>query len=376
MVASLAIEQRRAGHVVTVVTSRSGSDGYGNYDCYVDELAFAGVSVHLVDSMFARDQALNLAVVTHLDRIFEPGGEPDLIHAHAAIPSLVALTFAGARSRPIPVVQTMHGWGVAKTAAQAVADVALMNLVHGVAVPSERARQLLVSLGVSRSKVSVVPYGVLEDGADPDGEDSALIADMTAARQAGMLVVACVGTIGARKNQKLLVESMALSTASGSFAVFVGDGDASELESAIDAAGVASRCRIRGYSAAARRIAAAADLFVLPSRSEGQPVSVLEAFADGTLVAVSDIPELVELVTDGTTGVVFQTDAPDSLANALVRVSKLSATERDAIRAKARHRFESSFTTAAMCGRYDTFYQSVLDERDADVPRQSSRRSA
>jgi glycosyltransferase involved in cell wall biosynthesis len=376
MVARLAMEQRRAGHRVMVVTSRTGPDGYGNYDSYLDELAFAGVPVHLVDSMFTRDPALNLAVVTHLDCAFDQGEEPDLIHAHAAMPSLVALALAGTRSRPIAIVQTMHGWGVTKTPAQTATDVALMNLVHGVAVPSEHARNLLASLGVSRSNISVVPYGVSETGAELDAEDCALIAEMRAARRAGMLAVACVGTIGARKNQRRLVEAMALSSAPDVFAVFVGDGDASELAAAIDAAGLANQCRIRGYSAAARRIAAAADLFVLPSRSEGQPVSVLEAFADGTLVAVSDIPELVELVTDGATGLVFQGDTPDSLAKALLRVSVMPFAERNAIRTRARRRFESAFTTAAMCARYDTFYKDVVAGQKTDVVHQTSRRSA
>src|SRR5262245_19382142 len=148
-IVDLIAEQRRAQHEVAVITSRTGAPGYGHYPAYLESLTRQDVSVQLVDSLFTREPAANLAVVRALDARFPPGLEPGILHAHAAVPAHIALTFAGARRRPMAIVQTMHGWGVHKTAAQAAADVAVMNLVDRVAVPSRHAADLLSGLGVA-----------------------------------------------------------------------------------------------------------------------------------------------------------------------------------------------------------------------------------
>jgi glycosyltransferase involved in cell wall biosynthesis len=360
-IAALAVAQRCRGHHVTVVASRTAPPGYGNYDEYLVRLADAGVNVRLVDSMFARDYAANLAVVGVLRELFPRRTTLDLIHTHAAIPSLVALTLTGSRRDSSPVLQTMHGWGVSKTGAQAETDVALLNLVDRVAVPSAQAREQLASLGVSPGRVEVVSYGVGETGAEMDRRDRALVDAMLHARRNGRLVIAAVGTIGERKNQRLIVDALASSEAPpDAFCVFVGDGDTTGLAAAIRDAGLTERCRVHGYSAAARRIAAAADVFVLPSRNEGQPLSVLEAFADGVLVAVSDIPELAELVDDGMTGRLFDVDDPVSLARVLTRLASMSQADASAMRGRARQVYSAMFTEAAMVDRYDRVYRNLF----------------
>jgi glycosyltransferase involved in cell wall biosynthesis len=362
-IVALAVAQHRAGHYVTVVTSKTGPAGYGNYGEYIEQLGAAGVRVRRVDSMFARDYAANLAVVRALQEMFAPREAIDLIQTHAAIPSLVALTFAGMRRVPSAIVQAMHGWGVRKTPEQTATDVALLNLVHRVVVPSVQAREQLSSLGVPVHRIDVVPYGVSESGAELDSRDRALVASMIESRRDGKLVVAAIGTIGERKNQRLLVEALTTADAPRDvFCVFVGDGDTAELAGAIAAAGVTEKCRIHGYSAAARRIAAAADVFVLPSRNEGQPLSVLEAFADCVLVAVSDIPELVELVDDGVTGSIFHLDDPESLARVLARFVSMPASETSAMRGRARQVYRATFTESAMLARWGQVLNSVMPD--------------
>jgi glycosyltransferase involved in cell wall biosynthesis len=365
VIVDLALQQQAGGDDVTVVTSESETAGYGNYPAYLSELAQAGVRLERVDSLFHRDYAQNLAVVRRLHETFAPGREPDVAHAHAAIPSLIGRLFAGGRSSPIPIVQTMHGWGVAKTRAQAVVDVEIMNLVDAVVAPSSHSAELLASLGVDRSRVTVVPYGTRTTRPAADPDDAETLERMARARRDGGLVVACIGTFGGRKNQTLLVDALArLDPAAAVFCVFVGDGDARTLRARIRAAGVLS-ARIHGYSRSARAIAAAADLVVLPSKSEGQPLTLLEAFRDGTLVAVSDIPELTELVEDGVTGLTFRAADADALAAALTRARTMTGAAREAIRIRARRRHAERFTLDAMTSGYRQIYDAVRHRRAA-----------
>ena len=68
-VVDLASAQRRRGHQVTVIASRTGVPGYGHYDDFIARLAHAGVAVWLVDSLFHRDMAQNLRAVDLVTRV-------------------------------------------------------------------------------------------------------------------------------------------------------------------------------------------------------------------------------------------------------------------------------------------------------------------
>ena len=360
----LASAQRRRGHQVTVVASRTPVPGYGHYDEFIARLAHAGVPVWLVDSLFHRDVAQNLRAVELVNRAWA-STPPDVIHAHAAVPSLVALLSAGHARRSVRIVQTMHGWGVSKTPAQAEADVRVMNLVDRVIVPSVHAAQELASLGVDPALVRVIAYGVSRDRTSLAGGDAVLAAELSSRRRRGSLVMACVGTIGARKNQALLVDALTrVDRALDLFVVFIGDGDHAGLRTQIARVGLDARAVVRGYTAGARALARQADVLVLPSESEGQPLAVLEAFADRVLVVASDIPALAELVDDERIGLLHRAGDAASLAEVITRVHRQSHAGRQAIVERAASEQAMRFTADAM-------YRNYMDEYSSG-PRQTA----
>ena len=359
-VVDLASAQRRRGHQVTVIASRTAVPGYGHYDDFIPRLAHAGVAVWLVDSLFHRDMAQNLRAVDLVNRV-SAAAPPDVIHAHAAVPSLIALLSAGHARRPVRIVQTMHGWGVSKTAAQAEADVRVMNLVDRVVVPSIHAGQELAGIGVCPSRIRVIAYGVSRDRTPLAGGDAVLAAELASRRRRGALVIACVGTIGARKNQALLVEALAqLNPALDVFAVFIGDGDGQALTTQIARVGIDARVAVRGYTAGARALARQADVLALPSESEGQPLAVLEAFADRVLVVASDIPALAELVHDERTGYLHRAGDAASLADVIARVHRLPLAVREAVVERAAAEQAHRFTADAMYRNYMDEYAAAL----------------
>jgi glycosyltransferase involved in cell wall biosynthesis len=361
----LASAQRRRGHHVTVVAARTPVPGYGHYDDFIAQLAHAGVGVWLVDSLFHRDMAQNLRAAELVNRV-SAMAPPDVVHAHAAVPSLIALLSAGHRRRPVRIVQTMHGWGVSKTPAQAEADVRVMNLVDRVVVPSVHAAKELTTLGADPSLIQVIAYGVSRDRTSLAGGDAVLAAELASRRRRGNLVIACVGTIGARKNQALLVDALTrIDRSLDIFAVFVGDGDRAGLANHIARAGLDARAAVRGYTAGARALARQADILVLPSESEGQPLAVLEAFADRVLVVASDIPALAELVDDERTGFLHRAGDAASLADVIARVHRLPARLREAIIERAATEQSVRFSADAMYRNYMDAYAASARETAA-----------
>jgi len=354
IIAALAVAQQRGGHDVMVVADAGGEPGYASYPEYVRQLADAGVAHHTVRSIFKRDVDLNVAAAHRL-RALAAGRPIDVVHAHAAMPTLVARLALGGRSG-VRLVQTMHGWGIHKTPAQAATDIALLEIADAVVTPSFAARQTLRGLGLDHPSMHVIPYG-LEPASTATAVDPADAGLLACLRASGTPVALCIGTIGARKNQALLVSALAMAPEVA--AVFIGDGDAEGLRAHAEAFGVAARVHVLGYRAEASRYLAAADVLVLPSRNEGLPIAVLEALRGGVPVVGSAIPEIAEAIDDGRTGFLFPQDDARALAAALGRGTDPRA--RPTMPGAARAAFATRFALARMTAAYERLYTGQVD---------------
>jgi glycosyltransferase involved in cell wall biosynthesis len=115
----------------------------------------------------------------------------------------------------------------------------------------------------------------------------------------------CVAQLRLQKNHRLLLESFAQGPASDPRArlLFVGEGGLEEdLERRIHAMGLQGKVRLLGERSDIPEVLNAADVFVLSSDWEGNPLSVMEAMAVGKPVictAVGGVPELIENGGDG-----------------------------------------------------------------------------
>ncbi|WP_166245242.1 glycosyltransferase family 4 protein [Paenibacillus turpanensis] len=93
-----------------------------------------------------------------------------------------------------------------------------------------------------------------------------------------------------------------------------GDGaERSTLETVCAAAGLSDHVAFLGYRQDIPALLAQADLFVLPSLQDNQPVAVIEAQVAGLPVIVSDAGGLPEMVQHGTSGFVFPAGDAHSL---------------------------------------------------------------
>ena len=359
-IAALALAQRRAGHEVLVVLDDGAEAGYGTYPEYLDALAAGGVSLLTVASTFRRALDLNTSAAVRIAEAIAARAI-DIAHAHAAIPSMVARLALGARA--VPIVQTMHGWGIAKSAEHTRTDVALLNLIDSVVTPSAAAKSTLRRLGVT-SSITVTPYGIEDRGGDRDADvltsiDPADRARFDMLRGSGLPIVLCIGTIGARKNQRLLTEAMAAPTAPRFNAVFIGDGEEDALRAEARERGVADRVHVLGYRRDASRYLALGDLLVLPSRNEGLPLAVLEAFRDGVPVVASAIPEIAEAIQHGETGYLFESESPAALAAALTEALGAGADRVGLMRQRAMENFRARYTLDRMVSDYDRLYAAL-----------------
>jgi glycosyltransferase involved in cell wall biosynthesis len=150
------------------------------------------------------------------------------------------------------------------------------------------------------------------------------------ARPAGpdeRLHVLFAGALTPVKGVDVLLRALAEAVARGakSRLLVAGDGpERSRLAALAAVEGVADRVQFLGHleHVALRELMRSAIVLVLPSRSEGLPLVVLEAMASGTAVIGSRVGGIEEIVRDGWNGVLVAPNDPHALAEALIALVK------------------------------------------------------
>jgi len=133
----------------------------------------------------------------------------------------------------------------------------------------------------------------------------------------------------------------------------------SELQSLVKALGLGASVSLPGYVSDTGELFRKADIFVLPSETEGSPITLIEAMAHARPIIASAVGAIPEMV-NGNAG--SQLIAPcnlEQLIDALRRFMSNPVYRRESGKL-ARKRFEGSFTAEAMTARYCEQYDACL----------------
>lgn len=110
------------------------------------------------------------------------------------------------------------------------------------------------------------------------------------------------------------------------------------------------------------RLLAAADLFVLPSRSEGLPLSLVEAHGAGRASVATRVGGNAEVIEEGVTGLLVPGGRPDAFGRAAAELL-VDGARRRAMEVAARERYLRLFTMERMVARYVEHYRALRDRR-------------
>ncbi len=295
----LAVGQRGRGQSVAVVTllDRSGPEPW-----LVTALRSQDVPVYTCRSR-SRDYLAEIAAIRHAGR--QTGAE--VMHCHAYRADILGL-LAAARL-DAATVSTSHGFtgGGPKNRFYEWLDRRALCRFDAVIAVSAALQESLGRSGVPRERLCLVQNAVLP---------LPLLERQAARSRLGLagsqVAVGWIGRMSREKGPDVFIEAFARLRRSDVQAVMVGDGAEREsLEAAAVRLGVADRISFVGSVPDAGELLAAFDMVVLSSRTEGLPISLLEAMSAGVpLVAtrVGDIPaatshgRFAELVPPGDSG--------------------------------------------------------------------------
>ncbi len=103
--------------------------------------------------------------------------------------------------------------------------------------------------------------------------------------------------------------------------VIVGDGpERGRLEAAADAHGLSERVIFAGQISEVQLFYAAADVFALPSHSEGSPNVLLEAMAASLPIVATAVGGVPEIVENNESALLVPANDPQAMAAAIVRL--------------------------------------------------------
>jgi glycosyltransferase involved in cell wall biosynthesis len=218
-----------------------------------------------------------------------------------------------------------------------------------VALGDHWKRFMLTELRLPLAKVVEIPNGVPA-------------APAVARAPNAVPAIAFLGEVGHRKGVDVVIDALAQLKADGlDFAVTIGgNGDLETARAHAERAGVLDRIDFPGWvdEAGADKVLRGADLLVLPSRAENQPVAILEAMARGLPVVSTRIGGIPQQVLDGETGLLVEPDDVAQLAQALATL--IQSPERRAAYGQAGlRRFEAHFSVAACAERFAELYRSL-----------------
>jgi glycosyltransferase involved in cell wall biosynthesis len=282
----------------------------------------------------------------------------DIVHCHWTISGLVA--YLATRLRRRPLVLSVRGSDIHLVERGLMARLhrqiyAWMDIVVAV---SEDIAHKLEGMGVPREKIRVVANGVDQRFRPGDRRQARL----RLALPPEDFIVLFVGMLVPIKGLDVLIEALAKIEGAKPVVLLVGDGPLrSDLERQAADRGLVDHLRLVGRQSSEEIPIwmAAADVLVLPSRSEGRPNVVLEAQACGLPVVATAVGGTPELVRDGKTGLLVESDDAQALAQAIERLRQ-DGELRDRLRGAGREQ-AAGMTWAASADQMVAIYCGLLE---------------
>jgi len=259
------------------------------------------------------------------------------IHTLHGVPDEIGVTEYRDGAPPPPGVSRAHiAWiryGVLRIEAT-------LSHLGAVVVPSHALERVLIRHGFPARRITVIPYGVDVRRTKPSPAHDPIVFGTAA-------------ILEYHKGIDVLIDACAKVAAPLRLEVF-GDGSLrGELERQAQRLGVDAR--FHGFVTDIRERLDDIDVFVLPTRADNLPVSLLEAMANALPVITSRVGGVPEIVKHGETGILVEPDDPEALTQAIAQLIA-SPTQREDFGRKGAIRIGEHFDAQRVARRMIDLY--------------------
>jgi glycosyltransferase involved in cell wall biosynthesis len=356
-------------------------------------------------AMLGRRSGVDAKCTWRLAKQFKQYGA-DLIHAHQYTPFFYSITARLFYRRP-PVLFTEHGrWfpdyprrkriianrlllqsrdrvvGVGENVRQA--------LIHNEGIPSERVSVIYNGIDLTPyscegavsapSETQLAATGAMHANAAPCVTPGAVHAKEFAHEGCGVgdsveairdemgvaaddAVIIQVARLDGLKDHATAVRAMehVVRNRPNARLVLVGEGpELDNIKQVVRECRVESYVRFMGMRRDVPRLLRASDIFLLSSKSEGIPLTIIEAMAAGVPVVSTDVGGIAEIIEHGQTGFLAAAGDSQTLAAHILDVLN-DSSRRENIVSRARERAMTVFAEEQMHSQYLDLYREMID---------------
>ena len=285
----------------------------------------------------------------------------DVLHAHEFAMNAygsMASTITG-----VPIVTTIHGknyYGERLRRRLAYRFVSRHSKM--VAVSNDIADYLMKTIGICAKNIITIHNGVRIDRFEKDESARNRIRE-TLGLSDDQPLLGTVGNLYPVKGHTYLIKATAIikKTVPNVKTIIAGRGDLLDrLKGEASGMGLEKNIEFLGYREDIPQLLQAMDIFILPSLSEGTPLSILEAMASQKPIVATDVGGLSEIVKNGETGFLVPSKDPESLAEKILLVLE-NRELAEKIVAEARKKIVKEYDLNNMVKRYVHLYESVSE---------------
>ena len=211
----------------------------------------------------------------------------------------------------------------------------------------------VADLGVKPEKIRIVYNGVPDHG-------------VSSYRTQDIIRITSMGLVGTRKGMDVLLQALSMLPKQIEWRCTIGgNGEIDRYKQIARELGIGERIEFAGWVDEAKVYAMLheADIFVLASRYENQPLTILEAMAAGLPVISTLIGAIPEQVIDGVSGILIEPGDAKALLEALLRLIEAPQT-RQAMGQAGRLRYEENFSAKAFSENILSVYREALAKID------------
>jgi glycosyltransferase involved in cell wall biosynthesis len=288
-------------------------------------------------------------------------GSFDVLHTNGYFADIVGIPVA--RMMGLPTVSTVHGflshtWNLRL---YNVIDRLLLRLATRVLAVSDALKRHLVESGLNPSRVRVIVNAV-----DLPKSNGSVNTDPDIRRgnhnvNRDEFCVGYVGRLSVEKGLTHLVAACVRLIRDGVplRVLIVGDGpQRKELEQLSLVLGLGDRVVFAGFQEDIAAWMLCMDVFVLPSLTEGTPISLLEAMAYGVPVVATAVGGVPQVIEHGENGILVLPGRAEEISNAILALFK-DSTARQKLAQNALVQVRTRYSAKQWIDRIEMEYQSL-----------------
>jgi glycosyltransferase involved in cell wall biosynthesis len=276
----------------------------------------------------------------------------DLIHSHGYRFN-ISLLFIPSIYRKIPVASTVHGYTATRILTKIwwyrLIDMLALTFANHVVVVSKNLQKRFFW----KKNVSFIPNGISKESEIKGSDENVHVEECR--------YLAAIGRLSPEKGFDLLINAWAMLKPKSAYPklYIAGDGPEREnLEEKVRSENLIDSVVFLGYVDDVTSLIENADALIIPSRSEGLPIVLLEAMRARTPVISTKVGEIPSVLEHGKLGFLCEKNAVD-LAQAISRFVSDEESARE-ITESAYDAFCTKYTASIMAGEYNIIYERVL----------------